>query len=79
MGAIGLDLPKSSLATTFEEAMEAIKTISFPVIIRPSYTLGGTGGGIAYNIEEFKEIAKGGIEASPINQILGEGSGLERN
>lgn len=76
MEALGLDLPKSALATNFEEAMEAIKNISFPVIIRPSYTLGGTGGGIAYNIEEFKEIAKGGIEASPISQILIEESVL---
>ncbi|MFG6360554.1 carbamoyl-phosphate synthase large subunit [Taurinivorans muris] len=76
MEAIGLDLPKSALATTFEQAMDAIKEISFPVIIRPSYTLGGTGGGIAYNIEEFKEIAKGGIEASPISQILIEESVL---
>ncbi len=76
MEALGLDLPKSALATSFEEAMDAINKISFPVIIRPSYTLGGTGGGIAYNIEEFKEIAKGGIEASPINQILIEESVL---
>lgn len=76
MEAIGLDLPKSALATNFEEAMEAIKHISFPVIIRPSYTLGGTGGGIAYNIEEFQQIAKGGIEASPISQILIEESVL---
>lgn len=76
MESLGLDLPKSVLATTFEQAMEAIKQISFPVIIRPSYTLGGTGGGIAYNIEEFKEIAKGGLEASPISQILIEESVL---
>lgn len=76
MESLGLDLPKSALATTFEQAMDAIKQISFPVIIRPSYTLGGTGGGIAYNIEEFKEIAKGGLEASPISQILIEESVL---
>lgn len=76
MESIGLDLPKSALATTFEEAMDAVKNISFPVIVRPSFTLGGAGGGIAYNIEEFQEIAKGGIAASPIHQILVEESVL---
>ncbi len=76
MESIGLDLPKSALATSFEEAMEAVKNISFPVIVRPSFTLGGAGGGIAYNIEEFQEIAKGGIAASPIHQILVEESVL---
>ncbi len=73
---IGLDMPKSGLATTLEEAMGIIDDIGFPVIIRPSYTLGGTGGGIAYNIEEFKEAAQTGINASPINQILVEESVL---
>ena len=67
---IGLDMPRSGLASSLEEAMEVVKDIGFPVIIRPSYTLGGTGGGIAYNIEEFKEAAQTGIDASPIGQIL---------
>jgi carbamoyl-phosphate synthase large subunit len=71
---IGLDLPKSGLAYTIEEAREIIKTIPYPVIIRPSFTLGGTGGGIAYNNEEFEEIASKGLENSMISEILVEES-----
>ena len=76
MREIGLDLPRSGLASNLAEAKAIIKDIHFPAIIRPSYTLGGTGGGIAYNAEEFEEIASRGIEASPISQVLIEESVL---
>ena len=71
---IGMDLPKSEFAHNFKEAKEAVKKIGFPAIIRPSYTLGGTGGGIAHNDEEFERIASLGIESSMINEILIEES-----
>jgi len=76
MREIGMDLPGSGLAETLEEAQAIAGEIGFPVIIRPSYTLGGTGGGIAYNAEEFEAMAKRGINASPIGQILIEESVL---
>ena len=71
---IGLDLPKSANAYTRDEAMAKAEKIGFPIIIRPSFTLGGTGGSIAYNIEEFKELAKIGLESSMISEILIEES-----
>jgi carbamoyl-phosphate synthase large subunit len=75
MQKIGLDLPISGVAHTLDEAREVAKMIGkFPVIIRPAYTLGGTGGGIAYNREEFDAMAQGGIEASPVSEILVEES-----
>jgi carbamoyl-phosphate synthase large subunit len=75
MQKIGLDLPVSGVAHTLDEARNVAKTIGqFPVIIRPAYTLGGTGGGIAYNREEFDQLAQRGIEASPVNEILIEES-----
>ena len=73
---IGLDMPRSGLASTVEDALALVSSLSFPIIIRPSYTLGGTGGGIAYNLEEFREAARIGIEASPTGQILAEESVL---
>ncbi|MEO2068547.1 MAG: carbamoyl-phosphate synthase large subunit, partial [Desulfurobacteriaceae bacterium] len=73
---IGLEVPKSGLARSMEEALEVIKEVGLPAIIRPAFTLGGEGGGVAYNIEEFKEIAKRGLDASPINEILIEESVL---
>ena len=76
MREIGMDLPGSGLAETLKEAQAIAGEIGFPVIIRPSYTLGGTGGGIAYNAEEFEAMAKRGINASPIGQILIEESVL---
>ena len=76
MKKIGLDLPKSGLAYSLEEAFEVVKGIGFPAIIRPSFTLGGTGGGVAYNIEEFKEVAARGLEWSMIGEILIEESVL---
>ncbi|MFH1715366.1 MAG: carbamoyl-phosphate synthase large subunit [Elusimicrobiota bacterium] len=74
MQKIGLDLPRSGFAYNAQEAESIAREIGFPVIIRPSFTLGGTGGGIAYNQEEFKEMAKYGIECSPIDEILLEES-----
>jgi len=74
MVRIGLDVPRSGLAHNYLESMEVIKTVGFPAIIRPSFTLGGTGGGIAYNQEEYERMAMAGIEASPTNEILVEES-----
>ena len=74
MQKIGLDLPRSDKAYDLKEACRVADTIGFPVIIRPSFTLGGTGGGIAYNHEEFKDLAKTGLESSPISEILIEES-----
>lgn len=74
MQRIGLDLPKSGLAHTLKEAFRVVEKIGFPVIIRPSFTLGGTGGSVAYNIEEFKSLAKHGLECSMISEILIEES-----
>ena len=74
MQKIGMDLPHSQYAYNIDEAVDAAKSIGFPLIIRASYTLAGGGSGVAYNMDEFKEIAKGGLEASPINEILIEES-----
>ena len=74
MKNIGLDLPKSGRAYKLKEAGEIAQRIGFPVIIRPSFTLGGTGGSVAYNREEFKELAKRGLESSMISEILIEES-----
>ncbi len=70
MERIGLENPKSSIATTMDEAWSAFETLGLPAIIRPAFTLGGTGGGIAYNREDFERICLSGIDASPVNQIL---------
>ncbi|MDG5467171.1 carbamoyl-phosphate synthase large subunit [Deltaproteobacteria bacterium IMCC39524] len=74
MENIGIAVPKSGLAHSREEAIEVIESIGFPVIIRPSFTLGGTGGGIAYNMEEYLQIAMSGIDASPTDEVLVEES-----
>ena len=74
MKKIGLDLPKSDQAYNLEEAIAVAKKIGFPVIIRPSFTMGGAGGSIAYNMEEFKVLAKRGLESSMISEILVEES-----
>ena len=73
---IGLDVPRSGLAHSLEEAMEVLDYVGLPAIIRPAFTLGGEGGGVAYNREEFKEIVKRGLDASPINEVLIEESVL---
>jgi len=74
MRDIGLMVPKSRLARNMGEAMSAVQEIGFPVIIRPAFTLGGTGGGAAYNIEEFRDMAARGLDYSPISEILIEES-----
>ncbi len=74
MKKIGIDLPRSGLAYSLKEALEIAKEIGFPLIVRPSFTLGGTGGGVAYNIEEFEEIAARGLEWSMVKEILVEES-----
>ncbi len=74
MTKIGLGSARSGIAHSMDEAWSVQKTIGFPVIIRPSFTLGGTGGGIAYNAEEFETICKRGLEASPTNELLIEES-----
>lgn len=74
MQKIGLDLPRSDKAYELKTACRIAEDIGFPVIIRPSFTLGGTGGSVAYNIEEFKELAKRGLESSMISEILIEES-----
>ena len=76
MDRIGLVSPKSRLAHSPEEATAALAEIGLPAIIRPSFTLGGTGGGIAYNTEEFDEIVRGGLRASPTHELLVEESVL---
>ncbi len=76
MAEIGVMGPKSAIAHNREEATAALEQVGLPAVIRPSFTLGGTGGGIAYNREEFFEICLGGIEASPTNEVLVEESVL---
>ena len=71
---IGMDLPKSKYAYNIDEAMAAAEEIGFPIIIRASFTLAGGGSGVAYNIEEYKELAQVGLDASPISEILVEES-----
>ncbi|MCK9572720.1 MAG: carbamoyl-phosphate synthase large subunit, partial [Candidatus Omnitrophica bacterium] len=74
MQKIGLDLPKSDKAYNLKEAIKVAKMIGFPLIIRPSFTLGGTGGSIAYSFKDFKELARRGLESSMISEILIEES-----
>ena len=74
MREIGLDVPQSGVARSLPEAIDLAKTLGFPLVIRPSFTMGGVGGGIAYNIEEFRDLAERGIELSPVHEILVEES-----
>jgi carbamoyl-phosphate synthase large subunit len=76
MARIGLEVPKSGFATTLEEARGMLDVTALPAVIRPSFTLGGTGGGVAYNLEEFEELASRGLDLSPATQILIEESVL---
>ena len=71
---IGLDMPKADVAHNLEEAFKIQETVGFPTIIRPSFTMGGTGGGIAYNKEQFVEICQRGLDLSPTNELLVEES-----
>ena len=76
MEKIGLECPKSQVVKNIDEAREVMEEIGLPLIIRPSFTLGGIGGGIAYNKAEFEEIVLGGLDASPVNEVLVEESVL---
>ena len=76
MARIGLDTPRAHVAHSMEQAAEAQRDIGFPTIIRPSFTLGGSGGGIAYNAEEFNDICERGLDLSPTNELLIEESVL---
>ena len=76
MDKIGLESPRSKAVNTLSEALEALEFVGLPTIIRPSFTMGGTGGGIAYNKEEFISIVEGGLEASPTTEVLVEESVL---
>ncbi len=73
---IGLTLPPSGYVTNFREAQDVLQQLSLPLIIRPSFTLGGTGGNIAYNVQEFEEFVAWGLSASPRQQVLIEASVL---
>ena len=70
MNRLGLENPRATIAETMEECMVALDDIGLPAIIRPAYTLGGTGGGVAYNREDFEHFCKTGLDASPVSQIL---------
>ena len=74
MGEIGVEVPLSGAAKTLDEAFVVVEEVGFPAIIRPSFTMGGVGGGIAYNIEEFRELAGRGLDLSPVHEILVEQS-----
>ncbi len=74
MQEIGAEVPASRYVGSLEQAVSAVAEIGFPVIVRPSFTLGGVGGGIAYNIEEFREIAGRGLDLSPVHEVLLEES-----
>jgi carbamoyl-phosphate synthase large subunit len=74
MRRIGLAVPQGGIATTIDEALEVVDTTGFPAIIRPAFTLGGTGGGIAYNRQEFEDIVRRGLDLSPVGQVLVERS-----
>ncbi len=76
MTRIGLETPKSMLAHNREEALKALEHVGLPAIVRPSFTLGGTGGGVGYNRQEFAEIVERGLDASPTRQVLVEESVL---
>jgi len=76
MDRIGLESPRSGIAHSMEEALAVLEHVGLPTIIRPSFTLGGTGGGIAYNRDEFVQIVAGGLEASPTTEVLIEESVL---
>ena len=76
MDKIGLESPRSDVAHTLAEALDALESVGLPAIIRPSFTMGGTGGGIAYNRDEFVQIVTGGLDASPTTEVLIEESVL---
>ncbi len=74
MTQLGIETPRSEIATSLDQALEIVGRIGLPVVIRPAYTMGGTGGGFAYNLEEFETIVSRGLTASPVSQVLVEES-----
>ena len=74
MKEIGIDMPRSGVVKSLDEALALVEETGFPAIIRPSFTMGGVGGGIAYNLEEFKEICGRGLSLSPVHEVLVEES-----
>src|ERR1700724_1515813 len=76
MREIGLEVPHSQLARSLEEALAVQSSIGYPIVIRPSFTMGGSGGGIAYNREEFETIVERGLDASPTRELLLEQAGI---
>ncbi|MEM6595281.1 MAG: carbamoyl phosphate synthase large subunit, partial [Pseudomonadota bacterium] len=70
MDRLGIENPRATIANTMEECMAALEDIGLPAIIRPAFTLGGTGGGVAYNREDYEYYCRTGLDASPVNQIL---------
>jgi carbamoyl-phosphate synthase large subunit len=76
MKKIGLEVPRSDYIGSLKEGLEAVENVGFPAILRPSFTLGGTGGGIAYNLEEYRELLERGLKLSPVKQVLIEESVL---
>ena len=76
MDRLGIEMPENKVANSYEEAEEALKEIGLPCVIRPAYTMGGTGGGLVYNMEEFRTVATRGLAASLVGQILVEESVL---
>ncbi len=74
MGRIGLEVPRSAYIGSLKEGIDSVEHIGFPAILRPSFTLGGTGGGIAYNMEEYTELLDNGLKLSPVHQVLVEES-----
>jgi len=76
MNKLGIEMPKSAVANTLEEAEKILEDIGLPCVIRPAYTMGGTGGGLVYNMEEFRRIVTGGLQVSRVTQVLVEESVL---
>jgi carbamoyl-phosphate synthase large subunit len=74
MDEVGLEMPRGGFARTFEEALALMETTGLPAVVRPSFTMGGSGGGIAYNLEEFEEIVYRGLDLSPVGEVLVEES-----
>jgi carbamoyl-phosphate synthase large subunit len=70
MDRLGIENPRATIANTFQECMDALDDIGLPAIIRPAFTLGGTGGGVAYNRDDYEHFCRTGLDASPVNQIL---------
>ncbi len=70
MDRIGLESPRSAIVHSMEEAAAALESVGLPAVIRPSFTLGGTGGGIAYNRDEYEHFVRTGLEASPTTEVL---------